>query len=214
MVAVFTFAITLLLAVLISELAGRSVLSTAVLFLFAGFVAGDGMLGLVPLQPDNPVVAQLAELALFSVLFTDGMRVGVRDLLSAWRLPGRALVLGMPLTFVGTAVLAHFVARLPWPEAFLIGAVLSPTDPVFAAAIVGRKEIPQRLRHLLNVESGLNDGLALPLVVALLAFIGHREVETFTMASELAFGVGTRCGRAVDRVAHRAKQGFFGLCAL
>ena len=122
MVAVFIFAITLLLAVLISELAGRSVLSTAVLFLFAGFVAGEGILGLVPLQPDNPVVAQLAELALFSVLFTDGMRVGIRDLLSAWRLPGRALLLGMPLTFAGTAVLAHSVAGLPWPEAFLIGA--------------------------------------------------------------------------------------------
>lgn len=204
MVAVFTFAITLLLAVLISELAGRSVLSTAVLFLFAGFVAGEGMLGLVPLHPDNPVVAQLAELALFSVLFTDGMRVGVRDLLSAWRLPGRALLLGMPLTFVGTAVLAHFVAGLPWPEAFLIGAVLSPTDPVFAAAIVGRKEIPQRLRHLLNVESGLNDGLALPLVVALLAFIGHREVEPFTMAGELALGVVL--GVAVPWIASRIEQ--------
>lgn len=49
---------------------------------------------------------------------------------------------------------------LQWSEAFLVGAVLSPTDPVFAAAIVGRKEIPYRLRNLLNVESGLNDGLA------------------------------------------------------
>ena len=204
MVAVFTFAITLLLAVLISERAGRSVLSTAVLFLCAGFVAGDGMLGLVPLQPDNPVVAQLAELALFSVLFTDGMRVGVRDLLSAWRLPGRALVLGMPLTFVGTAVLARYVAGLSWPDAFLLGAVLSPTDPVFAAAIVGRQEIPLRLRHLLNVESGLNDGLALPLVVALLAFIGHRDVAAFTMAGELALGVVL--GVAVPWIASRIEQ--------
>ena len=140
MVAVFTFAITLLLAVLISELASRSVLSTALLFLFAGFVAGEGMLGLVPLQPDNPVVAQLAELALFSVLFTDGMRVGVRDLLSAWRLPGRALLLGMPLTFAGTAVLAHSVARPAVARSFSHRGSLSPTDPVFAAAIVGGKK--------------------------------------------------------------------------
>lgn len=67
-----------------------------------------------------------------------------------------------------TAALAHFVAGLPWLESFLVGAVLAPTDPVFAAAIVGREEVPGRLRHLLNVESGLNDGLALPIVLVLL----------------------------------------------
>jgi NhaP-type Na+/H+ or K+/H+ antiporter len=59
-------------------------------------------------------------------------------------------------------VLAHFVAGLDWPEALLIGAVLAPTDPVFAAALVGNDKVPARLRHLLNVESGINDGLALP----------------------------------------------------
>jgi hypothetical protein len=52
--------------------------------------------------------------------------------------------------------LAHFIVGLPWVEAFLVGAVLSPTDPSFAAAIVGHEEVPARLRYLLNVESGLN----------------------------------------------------------
>jgi sodium/hydrogen antiporter len=61
------------------------------------------------------------------------------------------------------------VAGLDWPEALLIGAVLAPTDPVFAAALVGNRRVPARLRHLLNVESGVNDGLALPFVVLLLA---------------------------------------------
>ena len=89
------------------------------------------------------------------------MRVGLKDLASAWYLPGRALFLGLPLTLVGTAILARWIVGLPWAESFLIGAVLSPTDPVFAAAIVGREEVPARLRQLLNVESGLNDGLAL-----------------------------------------------------
>ncbi len=99
MTAVLVFAVVLLVAVLVSELARRSVLSTAVLFLFAGFLAGDGMLNLLRLAPDVPVVRQFAELALFSVLFTDGMRAGVRDLARAWRLPARALLLGMPLTW-------------------------------------------------------------------------------------------------------------------
>ena len=105
----------------------------------------------------------LAELALFSVLFTDGMRVGLAR--AARRVAAAGPGAGASACrsrCVITAVLAHVVAGLPWLESFLLGAVLSPTDPVFAAAIVGREEIPYRLRNLLNVESGLNDGLALP----------------------------------------------------
>jgi sodium/hydrogen antiporter len=186
---VLVFAVALLPAVLLSEVAERTVLSTAVLFLLIGFLAGDGVTDLLVLRPQDPLVKHLAELALFSVLFTDGMRVGVRDLASAWRLPGRALLLGMPLTLLLTALLARFVAGLPWAQSFLVGAVLSPTDPVFAAAIVGREGVPGRLRHLLNVESGLNDGLALPVVVVLLAVAGRSEVGTATLLEELALGV-------------------------
>ncbi len=187
--AVLVFAITLLLSVLVSERAERSVLSTAVLFLVAGFIVSDGMLGIVVITPKDPAIAVLAELALFSVLFTDGMRVGLKDLTSAWQLPGRALFLGLPLTLAGTALLAHWVVGLPWMESFLLGAVLSPTDPVFAAAIVGREEVPARLRQLLNVESGLNDGLALPLVVILLAVAGEGDFHLASVAGEVILGV-------------------------
>lgn len=183
------FALLLLAGVLISERASRTVLSTAVLFLLGGFVIGQGVTGLVPLQPRDQVVAVLAQLALFSVLFTDGMKVGWADLRSAWRLPGRALVLGLPLTLIVTALLARYIAGLPWLQCFLIGAVLAPTDPVFAAAIVGRKEVPGRLRHLLNVESGLNDGLALPLVLVLLALGGGTDVGATVLAEEIVLGL-------------------------
>ncbi len=189
MTLLLAFAVVLLAGVLISGLAHRSVLSTAVLFLVAGFLLGDGMLGVVHLRPRDQLVSTLAELALFSVLFTDGQRVGLNDLRSAWRLPGRALVLGMPLTFLVTALLAVGVAGLPWPEALLVAAVLAPTDPVFAAAIVGREEVPGRLRHLLNVESGLNDGLALPVVLVLLTVVGGPDVEYAALAGELGLGV-------------------------
>ena len=152
MTGLFVFALTLLAAVLVSDLADRSVLSTAVLFLLAGVVAGEGLLGALSLRPNAPAVALLAEWALFSILFTDGMRVGLKDLASAWRLPGRALLLGLPLTLVGTALLARWIVGLPWAESFLLGAVLSPTDPVFAAAIVGREEVPARLGLLIATE--------------------------------------------------------------
>ena len=189
MVALLAFAVTLLVAVLVSGLAHRTVLSTAVIFLAAGFAVGEGALNLVLLQPRAPLVTTLADLALFSVLFTDGMRVGVRDLTSAWNLPGRALLLGMPLALVLMALAGHFVVGLPWTESFLLSAVLSPTDPVFAAAIVGREDVPYRLRHLLNVESGLNDGLALPLVVVLLAAVEHGELDVGEVLVRLALGV-------------------------
>lgn len=189
-VLLLVFAITLLLAVLVSALAHRTVLSTAVVFLAAGFLVGDGALGLVHITPESELVSQIAELALFAVLFTDGMRVGWADLRSAWKLPGRALGFGLPLTLVITALLAHFVLGLDWIESLLIGAILSPTDPVFAAALVGNKKVPLRLRSLLNVESGVNDGLALPFVVVLLAIAGgSHDLHLGELALELSLGI-------------------------
>lgn len=190
MILLLCFSILLLTAVLLSSLAHRTILSTAVLFLVAGFALGDASLGVLDLTPGSGIVAALAELALFTVLFTDGMRVGWADLRSAWRLPGRALGWGLPLTLVITALLARYVAGLDWPEALLIGAVLAPTDPVFAAALVGNDRVPARLRHLLNVESGVNDGLALPFVVVLLAVAaGSADLHLPELGSELALGL-------------------------
>lgn len=188
------FACVLLAAVLVSGLAHRTILSTSVLFLVAGFVLGDGVIGVVRVSAEDEVVSRLAELALFSILFTDGMRVSLDQLRSAWRLPGRALLLGLPLTLVVTAVFARYLGGLTWSEAFLVGAVLCPTDPVFAAAIVGREEIPYHLRNLLNVESGLNDGLALPVVIVLLAVVGPGHAHPGSLTSEVFAGIAIGIG--------------------
>ncbi|MFN2476989.1 MAG: cation:proton antiporter [Chthoniobacterales bacterium] len=210
MIPLVIFAAALMLAVLVSELAYRSVLSTAVLFLVVGFATGSGGLQLIRLQPGDPAARGLADLALFSILFSDGMRVGLGDLRRAWRLPGRALLIGLPLTLIGTAVAARYIAGLSWAEALLVGAVLSPTDPVFAAAIVGREEIPARLRHLLNVESGLNDGLALPFVVGLLALLTTGSVHALPLGGEVASGIGL--GVLVPVIAVRlARRRFFAV---
>ena len=198
------FAALLLVAVLVSCLAHRTVLSTAALFLVGGFVLGEGSLGVLEIQPGDELVAVLAELALFSVLFSDGMRVGLPELRGAWRLPGRALLFGLPLTMAITAVFAHVVAGLPWLESFLLGAALGPTDPVLAAAIMGREEIPYRLRNLLNVESGLNDGLALPVVVILLATASSSSVNGVSVVTEVLAGVAL--GVAVPYVAIRLER--------
>ncbi|MGV9385791.1 cation:proton antiporter [Nonomuraea sp. NPDC003707] len=199
------FAGVLLLAVLLSSLAHRTILSTAALFLVAGFVLGDGVLGVVSLEPGDELVATLAELALFTVLFTDGMRVGWPQLRSAWRLPGRALGWGLPLTLAITAVGAHYLIGLGWIESLLIGAILAPTDPVFAAALVGNEKVPPRLRQLLNVESGVNDGLALPFVIIFLAIAsGAQDLHLRALALEL--GLGVLIGVAIPWAAIKLEQ--------
>ncbi|WP_082309887.1 cation:proton antiporter [Nonomuraea sp. SBT364] len=199
------FAGLLLLAVLLSSLAHRTILSTAALFLVAGFVLGDGVLGVLSLRPDDELVGTLAELALFAVLFTDGMRVGWAELRSAWRLPGRALGWGLPLTLVITALGAHYLIGLGWIESLLVGAILAPTDPVFAAALVGNEKVPPRLRQLLNVESGVNDGLALPFVMVFLAIAaGSSDLHLGELGLEL--GLGIVIGVAVPWLAIKLEQ--------
>lgn len=194
MVLVAVFGVALLVAVLLSGLAARTVLSTSFLFLVGGALVSDGFLGLIHITPDSDIVAVTADLALFAVLFTDGMHVSFPKLRVNWKNPARALGLGMPLAFVGMALVTHYVVGLDWTTSFLVGAVLAPTDPVFASAIVGRKEVPAKLRQLLNVESGINDGLALPIVLVLIAAAGptagHAEASLGKIALELGLGLG------------------------
>jgi NhaP-type Na+/H+ or K+/H+ antiporter len=187
MPAVALFGVTLIVATLLSGIAHRTVLSTAVLFLVVGVVAG--LTHVVELEPGAQPVRALASAALVSVLFTDAMHASLPELRRDWRLPVRALGVGLPITLVLTALAARFVVGTSWVESFLVGAALSPTDPVLAAAIVGREEVPARIRHLLNVESGLNDGLALPVVVVLLAVLEHQRSDPLRTALELLAGI-------------------------
>jgi NhaP-type Na+/H+ or K+/H+ antiporter len=186
---VLAFGLVLMVCVSLSGVAARTVLSTALLFLVAGAVIGPGGLGIVSIAANDRIVALLADVALFTVLFSDGQRANVRALQQNWRLSGRALGLGMPLTMIGIAVPAHFIAGLDWLGAFLLGAILSPTDPVFAAALVGRPDVPLRLRRLLNVESGLNDGIALPFVLIFIATARHEGPGLAIVAGELLLGL-------------------------
>jgi sodium/hydrogen antiporter len=185
MKALLVYAVLLLASSLLSHRAARSAFSSTALFLVGGFAASA--VGLLP-SADADWIKTSAEVALFAVLFTDGMRLSAAQLRSAWRLPGRALLLGMPLSVLLLALAAHFLVGLAWPQAFLVGAVLGPTDPVFASALVGRDAVPEPLRRLLNIESGLNDGLALPVVLALLAWLGTEREQPVSLLSEVAGG--------------------------
>ncbi len=183
------FTLTLFGAVLLSERADRTLLSTSLLFLVVGFVAGNSSLNVLRLTPSTPLASLIAELALVSVLFSDGLRLHVRELQEVWHLPGRALLFGMPVTFLLITVFARGLFHFTWLDSMLIGAVLSPTDPVFASLIIERPIVPQQLRRLLNVESGLNDGLALPVVVILLQIISNAPLDPLKLVVEIALGI-------------------------
>jgi sodium/hydrogen antiporter len=160
------FGVLLMLGALVSGIARRSFLSLTAAFVVAGFLLGEGGAGILDLDPTSGFVQGLAVVALILILFRDGLEVEQEMLQKAWHLPLRQLVLAMPLTCVLVALLTHTVTDLGWAESFLVGALLSPTDPVLSSSVVTNPRVPRLVRHSLNLESGLNDGLALPAVLA------------------------------------------------
>ena len=163
------FGVMLVLGALISGLAGRTFVSLAAAFVLAGFALGEGGTELIDLDPTSGFVQGLAVVALILILFRDGLEVEEEMLHDAWHLPLRKLVLAMPLTAGLVALATHAFTDLGWTQSFLLGALLSPTDPVLSSAIVNNPRVPRMIRHSLNLESGLNDGLALPAVLAFTA---------------------------------------------
>jgi len=156
----------LVLGALVSGIARRSFLSLTALFVLAGFALGEGGFDVLSFDARSGFVTDLATIALIVILFRDGFEVEAEMLQREWRLPLRKLVLAMPLTAVLVAGVTHALTDLDWTESFLLGALLSPTDPVLSSSVVTNPRVPRLVRHSLNLESGMNDGLALPGVLA------------------------------------------------
>jgi NhaP-type Na+/H+ or K+/H+ antiporter len=154
---------------LLSGIARRSFLSLTAIFVLIGVILGHGGFEVLDIDPRSEFVRDLAITALILILFRDGLEVEGEMLQKAWHLPFRSLVLGMPITAGVITVATKAVTDLTWTESFLVGALLSPTDPVLSSGVVTNPRVPRIIRHSLNLESGLNDGLALPPVLALLA---------------------------------------------
>jgi NhaP-type Na+/H+ or K+/H+ antiporter len=207
---------------LVSGLAGRSFLSLTAIFVLAGFVLGPAALGVLDFSARSGFVRDLATVALIVILFRDGLEVDAEMLQTQWRLPLRKLVIAMPLTAVIVAAGAKLLVGLTWTESFLLGSLLSPTDPVLSSGVVTNPRVPRVIRHSLNLESGLNDGLALPAVLAFSAAlrIGGSGFVWWRFVLEnigIGFGVGVLGGFAASLVMPRGEgiaDHMKALCAL
>jgi NhaP-type Na+/H+ or K+/H+ antiporter len=179
-------------AAALSGLMRGTVLSISVLAVAAGVVLAAA--DVIEVDGGDPGVVELVELALILTLFADGLIVERELLRMHWSPPVRAIAGAMPVTMVLLALGAKLLfSELSWAEAFLLGAVLAPTDPVVTSAIVTARRVPQLVRHTLNLESGLNDGLALPFVLVLIVLVASEPGaggEAATLLGEAAAGVG------------------------
>jgi sodium/hydrogen antiporter len=206
--------VLLVLGLLLTAAAGLSgwlhgtVLSISVLSLAAG--VGLALAGVIDVQPGDDWLIVVAELALVITLFADGLLVEEELLRSRWGGPVRTLVAAMPLTLVLASLAAKALfPQLSWAEAFLLGAVLTPTDPVVSSSVVSNLGVPAAVRHTLNLESGLNDGLALPFVLFFLVLSqpgGDAASSALELAGEAVAGaaigaaLGIGAGRLVGRL--------------
>ena len=154
---------------IVSGALARYNLTGPLVFAVAGYLLANPDWGPLDIHVDAPSVHVVAEVTLALVLFSDASRVNVTELRhDAW-LPARLLAIGLPLSIVLGSLLAAVFFDVPWALAGFIGAALAPTDAALSAQVIDDERIPLRLRRVLNVESGLNDGIATPIVTFMLA---------------------------------------------
>jgi len=173
----------------------KSVISAPMVFMLAGLAAGGAGLGLFDIGIDNAVLEGFGELTLGLILFADATSTNSRPLVRESRIPKRLLLVSLPLTILFGALIAIGVfPNLSWQEAALIAAILAPTDAALGYAVVTSNQVPERIRQGILVESGFNDGLALPIVLLFAAL-------AFSAMEGEAQGLGYWLGFAVQQIA-------------
>ena len=186
-------AVGMLYAVVSARL-GRTVLTSAIFFLSAGILLGEAVLGWFVIEADGSALRLIAETTLALVLFADASKINLRLLQREIAIPARLLGIGLPLTIVAGAAAALLVLPgLSVVEAALLAISVAPTDAALGQTVVSDERVPSRIRQGLNVESGLNDGLCVPLLLIALAFAsaeGGGETEPVRLVlEEIGFGV-------------------------
>jgi NhaP-type Na+/H+ or K+/H+ antiporter len=205
-----TIALLALFALVYSSVAGRierSWISGPIVFTVFGLLIGPVGLDLLSFKADRETIKVLAELTLALVLFTDAAGADMGVLRKAKALPIRLLLIGLPLTILlGFGVGMLLVERLSLFGVALVATMLAPTDAALGKAVVTNEEVPDAVRQGLNVESGLNDGICVPILFVFLALAtgkageeGPWHLALMLVAEEI--GIGLAVGLVLTAVA-------------
>ena len=164
MVLIAIFIVLIYFFTLVSKRIEATVFTAPIIFTLAGMLMYLASPLIAELEIHNETILLIAELTLALLLFTDATRIDLRKLLKETVLPERLMGIGMPLTILaGTIIAALLFDGISIWEAALLAVILAPTDASLGQVVVNSKLVPERIRQALNVEAGLNDGLAMPL---------------------------------------------------
>ncbi|WP_426008152.1 cation:proton antiporter [Aeromonas salmonicida] len=175
------FAAFLLIYSLIAGRFESRLINGPLLFLLMGWLLGPGGLGLLSLSVNSEGIKLLAELTLVIVLFNDAANTNWQVLAANRALPIRLLLIGLPLTLLGGTLFGLWLyPDLPLLELAILSTILAPTDAALGKAVVSNPAVHAPIREGLNQESGLNDGICVPVLLLLLALIAPTEQHTGT----------------------------------
>lgn len=210
--------VVLIVMAFTSHLVRRLPMSPAIVYLGVGALIGPLGVRMLDFSPLDSMawLELLTEVAVLVTLFTVGLRLRVPFSLSAWSTPLRLATAGMVITTAGIALVGWLLLDLSWPALLLLGAILSPTDPVLASEVqIRHPHDRDQLRFALTAEGGINDGAAFPVVMLALGLMGLHDIGelgwrwfsidlVWAVVSGLA--LGWLCGLAVGRSVHALRQ--------
>ncbi|MGA7396425.1 MAG: cation:proton antiporter [Solirubrobacterales bacterium] len=198
----------LVVATFSKKLSGTPV-TVAMAFVAMGILVGPQFIDDIDVDSTGSAVRILAEATLALVLFSDASRISLGELRREASVPARLLGIGLPLTIIfGTVVAALLFDEITIGEAIVVGVILAPTDAALGQAVVTSKKVPGRIRQGLNVESGLNDGICVPLLFAAVAAadiesnIANGRSAFHLLGEEIGFGIlaGVAAGLLIARI--------------
>jgi NhaP-type Na+/H+ or K+/H+ antiporter len=194
----------IILSALLSRAMERSPFSSVILFVGIGLALGQVGVLRMPITSEPVVLIGLVTLTL--TLFTDAIKMQTEQLKQYWPVSFAVLGPGTVLTTLAIALLAFWLLEMPPVQALLLGAVLASTDPVLLRDVLRDSRTPQAVRQILSVEAGMNDAVALPAVLILIALAGGRLTSAMTWAGFLVpvFVVSPLIGIGIAWVAVRA----------
>ena len=171
-----TISLLVLAYAAVSRRLSGSAITAAMVFVAGGILASDEVLGWLDPTIESESVRWVAEATLTVVLFSDASRINLGVLRREYVVPLRLLAIGLPLTIVAGALAGvGLLGELVLIETVLLAIVLAPTDAALGQAVVTDPRVPSRVRQGLNVESGLNDGICVPLLLIAIAIAEAQE---------------------------------------